>query len=98
MKIFASKFQMEETIFYKEKALVSISFSGCHNWRNLPMTASVDLQFDYSRPAGCGHCRWSAARSSAAGGAGGMSPSRQDQLKMLQIFHLTYGYSFFTYF
>ena len=47
------------------------------------MTASVDLQFDYSRPAGCGHCRWSAARSSAAGGAGGMSPLRQDQLKMV---------------
>ena len=54
------------------------------------MMPSVDLQcnYNYSRPAGCGHCRWSAARSSAAGGAGGMSPSRQDQLKMLQIFHL----------
>ena len=57
------------------------------------MTASIDLcNYNYSRPAGCGHCRWSAARSSAAGGAGGMSPSRQDQLKMLQIFHLNLGY------
>ena len=55
------------------------------NRRTLPMMPSVDLQcnYNYSRPAGCGHCRWSAARSSAAGGAGGMSPSRQDQLKMV---------------
>ena len=55
----------------------------------LSMMPSIGLQYNYSRPAGCGHCRWSAARSSAAGGAGGMSPSRQDQLKHKKIFHLT---------